>query len=223
MQKQEIITEFLAKGDPERAHMMIKSWYSTVEDEVAKYLPGGVRQNPDFKIDLTEDLASDPTIKALIAEKLSRALIQEEVDRALRAIEHSSEEGLANSWSLDDFLEREFEETGFIVDRLMKYGANVHLVAAAKTGKTNAIINLTKALADGGNFLGVFETKPIKGRICMMDFELVSSAGSRAIDPNVPINRYQGDIARLLLADFMMLGASSTGSFALSIYATPSA
>jgi hypothetical protein len=99
-------------------------------------------------------------------------LIDDEVDRALRAIEHSSEEGLANSWSLDDFLEREFEETGFIVDRLMKYGANVHLVAAAKTGKTNAIINLTKALADGGNFLGVFETKPIKGRICMMDFEL---------------------------------------------------
>jgi len=172
LQKQEVITKFLAGGDPEAAHMIIKSWYTKVEDEVAKYLPGGVQENSDFKLEISDDLAEDPTIKALVAERVSKALIEEQVDRAVKAIEHSAEGGLPGSWSLDDFLTREFEETGFIVDRLMKYGTNVHLVAAAKTGKTNVAINLVKALADGGKFLGVFETKPIKGRICMMDFEL---------------------------------------------------
>lgn len=172
MQKQEMITQFLAGGDAEAAHMIIKSWHSTVEDEIAKYLPGGVVANPDFKLQISDELAGDASVKALIAEKVSRALIDEQVNRAVRAIEYNSEGGLTGSWSLDDFLKREFEETGFLVDRLMKYGTNVHLVAAAKTGKTNVAINLVKALADGGKFLGVFETKKIQGRICMMDFEL---------------------------------------------------
>lgn len=172
LQKQEVITKFLAGGDPEAAHMIIKSWYTKVEDEVAKYLPGGIQENSDYKLEISDELADDPTIKALVAERVSKALIEEQVDRAVKAIEHSAEGGLPGSWSLDDFLTREFKETGFIVDRLMKYGTNVHLVAAAKTGKTNVAINLVKALADGGKFLGVFETKPIQGRICMMDFEL---------------------------------------------------
>jgi hypothetical protein len=172
MQKQEFITEFMAGGDPEAAHMIIKSWNSTVEDEIAKYMPGGVQANHDFKIDIDDEMANDPSIKASVAEKVSKALIQEHVDRLVRAIEYKAEGELTASWSLDEFLSRQFAETGFIVDRLMKYGANVHLVAAAKTGKTNVAINLVRALADGGKFLGVFETKPINGRICMMDFEL---------------------------------------------------
>lgn len=172
LQKQEVIQKFLAGDDPEAAHMIIKSWYSRVEDEVAKYLPGGVQENPDYKLEISDELASDPKVKAKVAERVAKALIEVQVERAVKAIEHNAEGGLPGSWSLDDFLQRQFEETGFIVDRLMKYGTNVHLVAAAKTGKTNVAINLVKALADGGKFLGVFDTKPIKGRICMMDFEL---------------------------------------------------
>ena len=172
MQKQEFITQFGAGGNVEAAHMIIKSWYSTIEDEIAKYLPGGSHANADFKLAISDEVAEDPTVKALVAERISKALIEVQVERAVKAIEHSSEGGLPSSWSLDDFLNREFEEVGYIVDRLMKYGSNVHLVAAAKTGKTNVAINLVKTLADGGKFLGVFETKPIKGRVCMMDFEL---------------------------------------------------
>lgn len=172
MQKQEVITKFLAGDDPEAAHMIIKSWYSKVEDEIAKYLPGGIQENSSYELEISDELASVPTIKALVAERVSKALIETQVERAVKAIEHSAEGGLPASWRLDDFLSRKFEESGFIVDRLMKYGANVHLVAAAKTGKTNVGINLIKCLADGGKFLGVFDTKPIQGRICMMDFEL---------------------------------------------------
>ena len=49
-----------------------------------------------------------------------------------------------------------------------------------------------------------------------VEFKLMASEGSRAIDTDKVILRYQRDIARTVLADFMMLGSSSSGSFAMS-------
>ena len=48
-----------------------------------------------------------------------------------------------------------------------------------------------------------------------MDVELLSSSGNRSIDTNSVIKRYETNIARSVLADFIMLG-SDKGSFALS-------
>jgi hypothetical protein len=50
----------------------------------------------------------------------------------------------------------------------------------------------------------------------MVDIELLSSNGTRTIDTDKVITRYQQDIARTCLADFLMLGNSSAGSFALA-------
>lgn len=52
--------------------------------------------------------------------------------------------------------------------------------------------------------------------IRLMDIELITSNGTRNIDINPIIERYQHDIARSVMAEFMMLGTSSTGSYALS-------
>ena len=49
-----------------------------------------------------------------------------------------------------------------------------------------------------------------------MDIELITSNGSRSIDIDPIIKRYQHDIARSVMAEFMMLGGGSTGSYALS-------
>lgn len=46
--------------------------------------------------------------------------------------------------------------------------------------------------------------------------ELLNAGGTRAIDIGKTIIRYQQDIARTILADFIMLGAGDKGSFALS-------
>lgn len=48
------------------------------------------------------------------------------------------------------------------------------------------------------------------------DFELVSAAGSKQIDTNAVINRYDRGMAMTTLADFIFLGHEHTGSFALS-------
>jgi len=56
--------------------------------------------------------------------------------------------------------------------------------------------------------------KPTNTRI--MDIELISSNGTRNIDINPIIQRYQHDIARSVMAEFLMLGGGNTGSYALS-------
>jgi hypothetical protein len=50
----------------------------------------------------------------------------------------------------------------------------------------------------------------------LVTVRLLSTAGSRAIDTSRVVTRYQTDIARTVLADFVLLGQSERGSFALS-------
>lgn len=49
-----------------------------------------------------------------------------------------------------------------------------------------------------------------------MRLELIASNGTRAIDTDKVVRRYQTDIARCVLADFIMLGQSERGGWALS-------
>ncbi len=50
----------------------------------------------------------------------------------------------------------------------------------------------------------------------MVEFDLIASQGTRDIDTGKTILRYQQDMARSVMADFIMLGANDRGSFALS-------
>ena len=50
----------------------------------------------------------------------------------------------------------------------------------------------------------------------LMDIELITSNGTRNIDIDPIIKRYQHDISRSVMAEFLMLGSSSSGSYALS-------
>jgi hypothetical protein len=50
----------------------------------------------------------------------------------------------------------------------------------------------------------------------MVEFDLIASKGTRDIDTNKVILRYQQDMARSVMADFIMLGSNDRGSFALS-------
>lgn len=50
----------------------------------------------------------------------------------------------------------------------------------------------------------------------LMDLELISSNGTRNIEIDPIVRRYQHDIARSIMAEFLMLGGSNHGSYALS-------
>lgn len=58
------------------------------------------------------------------------------------------------------------------------------------------------------------EGKP--SNIPMVDVNLIASKGTRDIDTTKVVIRYQQDIARSVMADFVMLGQNDRGSFALS-------
>lgn len=50
----------------------------------------------------------------------------------------------------------------------------------------------------------------------LFSFELISSNGTRSLDTSKIIERYDYRIAQSLLSDFLLMGSTSTGSFALS-------
>lgn len=56
--------------------------------------------------------------------------------------------------------------------------------------------------------------KPTNQRL--MDIELITANGSRSIQIDPVVRRYQHDIARSLMAEFLMLGGGQSGSYALS-------
>ena len=58
------------------------------------------------------------------------------------------------------------------------------------------------------------EGKP--SNIPLMDISLMSTSGTRAVEIDPVVKRYQHDIARSILSEFLMLGSSERGSFALS-------
>lgn len=50
----------------------------------------------------------------------------------------------------------------------------------------------------------------------LFEFELIASKGTRSLDTSKIIERYDYRIAQSMLADFLLMGSGSTGSFALS-------
>lgn len=50
----------------------------------------------------------------------------------------------------------------------------------------------------------------------LLEFTLMASAGSRQMEVSKPIERYEKSIANTVLADFILLGQTAVGSFALS-------
>ena len=93
---------------------------------------------------------------------------------------------------------------------------------AAQQGFTNAFKKILRDVKfnDQGFILipsDVYENDDgTKTSIPMVEFGLVTAQGSRAIPTGDVILRHQQNIARSVLADFLMLGGGDTGSFALS-------
>jgi hypothetical protein len=74
--------------------------------------------------------------------------------------------------NLADFLAQPDNPTAYRIDELWPLGGRVLLPAAAKAGKTTMVTNLLKCLADGGDFLGVYETIPVNRHVVYLNMEV---------------------------------------------------
>tara|TARA_R110000803_G_scaffold3886_3_gene13299 strand:+ start:2329 stop:3693 length:1365 start_codon:yes stop_codon:yes gene_type:complete len=99
-----------------------------------------------------------------------------------------------------------------------------YLSSDATPAQTGFVRNLQEILRDvkfneQGYIITPSDTYPDKDgsptNIRLVDVELMSSSGSRNIDIDPIVRRYQHDIARSVLSEFLMLG-SQGGSYALS-------
>lgn len=100
-----------------------------------------------------------------------------------------------------------------------------YLSTDASSGQTTFVNNLKQILRDvkfneQGYIILPSDTYPDKDGSPtsqkLVDVELMSSNGSRNIDIDPVVRRYQHDIARSVLSEFLMLGGNTAGSYALS-------
>ncbi|MDB4296105.1 hypothetical protein N9940_00755 [bacterium] len=99
-----------------------------------------------------------------------------------------------------------------------------YLAGDASAAQSGFVANLQQILRDvkfneQGYIILPSDTYPDKdgapSNVRLVDVELMASNGKRNIDINPIVNRYQHDIARSVLSEFLLLGTSG-GSYALS-------
>tara|TARA_B110000495_G_C23041266_1_gene624743 strand:+ start:3228 stop:4592 length:1365 start_codon:yes stop_codon:yes gene_type:complete len=100
-----------------------------------------------------------------------------------------------------------------------------YLSSDATPAQTAFVANLQQILRDvkfneQGYIITPSDTYPDKDGsptdIKLVDVQLMSSSGTRNIDIDPIVRRYQHDMARSVLSEFLMLGGGSNGSYALS-------
>ena len=91
--------------------------------------------------------------------------------RELLAREQAGDTVIPAPISLTDLLAMPDEEVLYRVDGLLLRGGRALLTAQFKAGKTTLTGNLVRCLADGGKFLGQFDTAPAR-RVTLIDTEM---------------------------------------------------
>ncbi len=100
-----------------------------------------------------------------------------------------------------------------------------YLSSDASAAQSGFVGNLQQILRDvkfneQGYIITPSDTYPDKDgsptNVRLVDVELMSSNGKRNIDIDPIVRRYQHDIARSVLSEFLMLGGGNNGSYALS-------
>lgn len=114
------------------------------------------------------------------------------------------------------YLKKQIEEIEAIgIERDLTGVLIIHLpVGATDTDKTKAIALLEQFKAD--DMTGFVAPRHGQGPENGWEFEIINSPGSKTIDTDRTIQRYQMEIMRAFLAQFLMLGQGKAGSWALS-------
>lgn len=90
---------------------------------------------------------------------------------------------------LSELLERP-QDPPHRVEGLIPSEAGTLIVAQRKTGKTTLMLNLARTLIEGGDFLGRFPTRPVLGKVAVLNFEVSAPQIARwADEAQVPADR----------------------------------
>lgn len=139
------------------------------DDYVAELILAETAKQPDDIVDAeivedddepeqepqAEQAKDDARVLAVARRASEMALIEDA--RALLASWRAGQQPELHGHDLGAFLAQPDEPVAYRIDGMWPINGRVLLAAAAKAGKTTLVMNLLKALADGGAFLGCYD------------------------------------------------------------------
>lgn len=134
-------------------------------------VPFGVADpdNPSAPWDSTSTTPTDEFARR-VAERVDALRVEAEARRLMSETAVATDD-LPKPARLDLFLAEADEDPTYRVAEMWPTGGNVVLAAQYKAGKSTAVGNLVRSLADGDDFLGRYATRPVS-RIVLIDNEL---------------------------------------------------
>lgn len=132
---------------------------STCPDDWMEWVTGETAADP-----VTDDAEPEDEAAFAYRQAVARKAADLQLMEDAREILASRKAGKApdlTAHPLGDFLAQPDEVVPWRIERLWPVNGRVLLAAAAKAGKTTMVMNLLKALADGGRFLGCFDVDPL--------------------------------------------------------------
>ncbi|WP_296646631.1 AAA family ATPase [Rhodoluna sp.] len=120
-------------------------------------------------------------IVALAARQVLRIKADELAKLELAEESFRREGAIPQPMSVIDWLQEPDQVAQFRIEELWVKGGNNFIVAPNKGGKTTLVLNVLKALVDGGLFLGKFNTLPVTRNVGIINFELSPSQYKRWI------------------------------------------
>lgn len=119
------------------------------------------------------DASGDLDYERQVARRLRQLQVDDEARARLRRSRGGRVEAqLDLAYTFADLLGEPNEAVRYTIDRLALKGGNTLLLGDSKTGKTEAVLDLLKALVDGRKFYGEFAPRSIQGNICYLNFEV---------------------------------------------------
>ncbi len=168
-----------------------------VKDPTSVFDKGCCPAEPPAPSPLPESTADDVTEAEFdAAAQFAREVAQEAYKIRVRdaarekvAAEKAKAEPPFDAGTLAEVLARPAEPPHRI-EGLVPSGASTLVVAQRKTGKTTLVLNLARCLTEGGEFLGTFATRPLQGRVAILNYEVSGQMLARwASEAGVPPDR----------------------------------
>ena len=133
-------------------------------------------------------------------ESLNDAIYQGRVRRAAKQFLHDEEnppQELPEILDLEARMARPRVETAFRIEGWQPMGGRVLLAAQFKAGKTTGVANLVRPLVDGGQWLDTWDVEPVKGRVCILDFEMSENTAEDWLNDQGIRNQSKVDLVSL--------------------------
>lgn len=145
-----------------------------------------VLEEVDLAPTLTDELASNPRLRAVVVDLQDRRRAREIV---AEIEERKHPKPGPDCGTLAEILNRPPSER-WRVEGLLPAGGRLLWSAQRKTGKTTAVGNLARSLLTGEPFLGRFECTKLDGRVIVLNYEVTGETFARWMDDiGVPSER----------------------------------